>query len=1115
MNQADRKVLGAMKRAGVLLLMVGSMCVPLSARAQLSISSSGTPNYQRLIAVPPGVAGMAPKLALSYKGGGTGGSVGYGWSVDGVSIISRCPATAATDGKRAPVNFGPSDKLCLNGERLIQTDQNGNALAFPQLNDATGLASGAYREFRTEKDSYARIRAYGYANGDTSGNSGPQYFLVWTKSGQIIEYGDSPSKDSNTNSVVYANAPGQTAAMLWAVTRISDVVGNHVDYKYEQFNRPWGSFSSAVSGSGNGSEWNVKEIQYSGNKVIFNYVDRSEFSPQDKAEAYNLGSKTISVRLLTSITTYINSPNTSVLGSASSAVAVKTLNLIYDNGAVTHRSRLHQVRECAGDLTSSTCLPAETFNYSDGGGVAYVVNNSFNLSGTKLFDPNGSMGIVQGDFNGDGRTDILRWGDDSSQNALYLSNGDGSFSSAANFNITTQNLFKSDGCYASVVADVNGDGLPDLIRYSGPTSTSGAACTTYGSTVVYLNNGDGTFTQRAYAGPTLKRDTTTTFYFFDVNGDGKADLVTSLAGAWTRQNAYSPIFVYRCTNSSGVCTHVYQGNGDGSFTEVATNIAGSSVYTPPAGNPQINAPTNLQDLDGDGLLDLVVPGSGETYQGQAWRSVGDWTFAAPSFTAGCNSPALYLDFNGDGRPDCIHADTSVPPAANSLQAGGSSAWGYTVSNFDLTHAGQELAGTGVGTLIGDINGDGRQDIIRWKDDASQNAVFLSNGDGTFCPPGTSASGCPSSSFNFTGIQLGKSDGTVNSVVGDFTGHGNSEILRLQTNGGAISNQLFVKSDPTPADTLKSVISSNGAVTTLYQVPLSNPVPSNGVSANLGPRYQTDSRTANSAMWPVVDITLPNYVVATAVTDSGVGSATVTTEYSYAGLKTDLLGRGLLGFREMISQAPAPDGSAISTDTQFLQIQPYIGSPLRSATYNRTLNAINGAPALGTVQNLYCDQTAPSGAATNALSSNVSCTTPSKVQRPYLLRSVQSGHDLNGAQLPTVSTQTSVSPDGDPLNVTITSQANSAAGAQTFQRQIANVYQPDNTACAADNVTCKWIIGRLSQTTVSSTVPNSLSSIPTSAGNSPNATATQGSGPPVAPPVSPAVLSVILQLLLDD
>ena len=158
-----------------------------AAQAQFSVSDGGTPSYSQTIGVPPGVAGMSPKLGLFYAGGGVNEPV----AMAGRSRASPSSADFLPSGRsmafKGSVASLASDKLCLDGQRLIQTDASGVPLAFPQTNDSLGLASCISREFRTEKDTYSRIRAYGYANGDATGASGPAYFKVWTKSGQILE----------------------------------------------------------------------------------------------------------------------------------------------------------------------------------------------------------------------------------------------------------------------------------------------------------------------------------------------------------------------------------------------------------------------------------------------------------------------------------------------------------------------------------------------------------------------------------------------------------------------------------------------------------------------------------------------------------------------------------------------------------------------------------------------------------------------------------------------------------------------------------------------------------------------------------------------------------------
>jgi hypothetical protein len=1096
------KTLGAVVFAGVLT----------PAVAQLSIGG-GSPSYSYGIEVPPGVAGMSPKLSLFYADGGINGPVGYGWSVEGLSAITRCPATVSVDGKRVGVQYAASDKLCLDGQRLIQTDANGGTSGISQVNDAQGLGTGSYREFRTEKDSFARIRGYGYASGDSSGASGPAYFKVWTKSGQVYEYGASPSADGNTKALI--TAQGKTVAMAWAVARISDTLGNHIDFKYSQNDVAWGSGPTAGSPTP-GHEWNIAEIQYSGNKVLFTYATRT----QDAAESYHQGSKNVSTQLLQSITTYVDAGNTSTLGVTTGAVAVKTVKLGYDNGPVTKRARVKTIQECAGNATSTKCMPATSFSYAPGGNDAYQASSKFQSSGlttVALQKADGTYGVLTGDFNGDGKTDFIRWSDTPSANQLWLSNGDGSFAQASGFNLTATNLFKSDQCYYSIAADFNGDGMTDILRIMRATSASGASCPTQ-SNVLYLSTGSGSFTAVAISGidftqlaSTSKRyyncaDPYSTgyvagclepgdiylgesrtdgknFHIIDVNGDGRLDIVTTFLPSYS-MSTNPPSNSTLC--ASYVCTHVYLGQTNSTFVETSnTNLTHQSVYAdPPSKYPNYYQIPYISDVNGDGLQDLLVATG-------VWLSQGDGNFTtspASIYAVGCTYP---IDFNGDGRADCVHPYTAASQQTLAVSDGTNNP--PSTANFNLKTAGQELFGENsslqqtIGLNVIDSNGDGRQDILRWEDTAANNALYLSNGDGTFSP---------SSTFNLAGVQLQSADGTSSYLIGDFTGHGNGEILRMQTAASGVSNnQLYLKADPTPADQLLSVTTGSGAKTSLYYVPLGNSTPAGGPSGALGARYASDRGTANAAGGNTVDVTFPMYVVATSVADSGVGTSQVTTEYSYAGLKTDITGRGLLGFREERQQSQGANGGALTVDTQYLQVFPYIGVASRSDTYNAALNALSSSNLLSSTVNVYCDKT--SATAPGSASSTSPCATTALVTQPYLYQSTQTGFDLNRAALPTTVTQNTFNTSGDPLTITVTTSGTTPgliAGnpTQTFTKATSNTYQAEDTSCSAIQ-TCNWVKGRLARAAVTNTVPNLLGSIATSAGTSANATATKGNG----------------------
>lgn len=99
------------------------------------------------------------------------GLLGVGWSVGGLSIISWCGRTIAQDGYADCGHFDGTGALCLDGNRLIP-------ISSPSL---------PVREYRTERETYARVIAYETQDGV------PDYFKVWTKDGKILTFGGNTS----------------------------------------------------------------------------------------------------------------------------------------------------------------------------------------------------------------------------------------------------------------------------------------------------------------------------------------------------------------------------------------------------------------------------------------------------------------------------------------------------------------------------------------------------------------------------------------------------------------------------------------------------------------------------------------------------------------------------------------------------------------------------------------------------------------------------------------------------------------------------------------------------------------------------------------------------------
>ncbi|NUQ79833.1 MAG: hypothetical protein HUU21_40540, partial [Polyangiaceae bacterium] len=158
------------------------------------MSASGGYEYSIPLDVPPGRAGMQPKLALRYSSGAGIDNMGAGWSVAGAtSIIKPCTPTFATHGH---VDF--PTKLCLDQQPLIELGSTG--------------------EYRTENDSFAQVLA------QPPSASWPESWVVRLKDGRIRTY----------EPVRY----GGTCTRFWVMTTEEDRRGNAIKYTFDH-NEYW------------------------------------------------------------------------------------------------------------------------------------------------------------------------------------------------------------------------------------------------------------------------------------------------------------------------------------------------------------------------------------------------------------------------------------------------------------------------------------------------------------------------------------------------------------------------------------------------------------------------------------------------------------------------------------------------------------------------------------------------------------------------------------------------------------------------------------------------------------------------------------------------------------
>ena len=1079
----------------------------------LSISNTGLPNYSFPIPVPPGIGSMAPKLALTYTGDAAqNGPLGYGWTVNGISRISRCNGSVKLDGYSLPVTNTVNDKLCLDGQRLIQTDANGNVInggvikpnaTNPfQTNDSGGKVGQAQvNEYRTENDAYARIRSYGAAGNNS--NNGPAYFLVWTKDGRIYEYGVNNNITSNAQIIA---GGANTVVTNWVVSRISDLSNNYIDFQYTQSDVKGRTLLLNASNHIQiGREWNLAEIRYTGNtnksqlptnKIVFDYTTRT-----DKAEYYLAGAINSSTKLINNITTYINFPSNQQASIPNTALPVKIVKLSYTNNLTSQHSLLNYITECSG---SGVCAPPTAFTYNSSVGNQYQLNQNFEASSLatlqiKSTSTNiiGDGGMLTGNFFGSGRQDILVWkynSKGSAANSLYQNTGSGNFINSNNFNIQS-NFFSADGCYKSYVGDFNGDGLTDILQVmQAQKSTDNSSCGVIKNNL-YLSNGDGSFKvidltssgidfSQVTATYTLLKSNSVgpgpisntvgkNFYILDVDNDGLLDIITTVLPASTGVTSNAQLCsAYRQTTSQA-CTRVFRGQPGGGFIEkLDTNIANVSMYETPTLNPQPNINAYTADMNRDGLTDLIVKNG-------VWLSTGDGNFVQAGGT-NFTCPRS-LDFNGDGVVDCVD---NTGYLAVSDGAG---------NQFQIDPGVYLLALSSYAYQFFDINGDGKTDIF----DTSGPNVWLSNGDGTFSRDSSFTLPMPQNLMQF---------GTARDfLVQDFTGNGNAEILLTTTTGTASANHLYVKSNPLPADLLRSITSPEGITTDLTWVTLSN-----SSIGSLGQRYWNDAGTTNAAVYPLKDVMAPIYVVATTNTKTA-ANRIQTDEYGYVGYKVAMDGRGSLGFRKTMQQIQTPSEQTVTKWNQYLMDSTYVGEIMETGSYIGQINTSH-PQVLFSQTNFYCDTTSNTSPSSMSLTPMSPCRTSSQVRRPYLYQTIETATDLSGASLPSITTTKALNANGDPIKVVINKQVTTSGLNQNQTKTIINSYAADNTTDT------NWMLGKLLGTTITSTVSNGLPSV--SSGNAAYATAVKGNGPlpPTAPPSQAsaiAVLPAILSLLLAD
>ena len=340
-------------------------------------------------------------------------------------------------------------------------------------------------------------------------------------------------------------------------------------------------------------------------------------------------------------------------------------------------------------ITGGTCPPHSCF-----GLVAVLLGHGDGTLGAPQVYSSGAFAardLAVADVNGDGNPDLLVANGavnpdltGSGSVGVLLGKSDGTFLAAQTFDSGSSILM------SLAVADVNMDGKLDLLTAHESAFVG-----------VLLGNGDGTF-QAAYSAAGV---TAESIVSADVSGDDKLDLLVAT------------------TDSHGAAAGVLLGNGDGTFQPL------QNYYT---GIPNLTS-IAAADVDGDGQLDLLLAhracgscnGAVSVLPGD-----GNGTFMAPlRYTSGGGKAdaIAVADVNGDRKPDVLVANECLSYTdCSSGNAGVLLGWAVKTdtalaSSLNPSIYGQQITWTATVTTFRSVPPTGKV-IFRWSRDGQNREI---------------------------------------------------------------------------------------------------------------------------------------------------------------------------------------------------------------------------------------------------------------------------------------------------------------------------------------------------------------------------------------------------------
>jgi hypothetical protein len=284
-------------------------------------------------------------------------------------------------------------------------------------------------------------------------------------------------------------------------------------------------------------------------------------------------------------------------------------------------------------------------------------------------------GVAIGDVNNDGLPDIYFTANHKGGNKLFINKGNFEFEDVTD---KAGVAGTSDWCTGATMADVNGDGLLDIYVCS-VQGEHGLK----GHNELFINNGDGTFTESAKKYGLDLSAYSTQAVFFDYDHDGDLDCFVLNQSHHPNENIVDTSNRRKFDPNAGGRLYRNDLKTTGKFTEV----------TAPAGIMQSSLcyglGVSVADLNNDGWDDIYI-GNDFHENDYYYINNGDGTFTESGakhfghysrFSMGND----IADYNNDGQPDIVTVDM-LPPDEKTVKTYGSDEH-YDIYQYKITKNG--------------------------------------------------------------------------------------------------------------------------------------------------------------------------------------------------------------------------------------------------------------------------------------------------------------------------------------------------------------------------------------------------------------------------------------------